>query len=79
MEELSMLSSLVVYGPLGIGCFALSTWVVMMSKNHKKEREEWKLQSKDQFNCVVELAKTSTATVESLKATLEALERSLRG
>jgi len=78
MQEVNLLNSLVVYGPLGIGCFALGTWVVVMSKSHKKERDEWKEQSKCQFETVVKLAQSSTSTVESLKATLESLERSMR-
>jgi len=77
METLNIMSSLLVYGPLGLGCAALGAWIVMLSKSHKKERQEWKTQSKEQFDTVVELAKTSTSTVESLKATLESIERSM--
>lgn len=78
MQELNLVNSLVVYGPLGIGCAALSAWIVILTKGHRKERAEWKEQTKCQFETVVELAKTSTSTVESLKATLESIERSMR-
>jgi len=77
MEELNILNSLIIYGPLGIGCLALGTWVVALSKGHRKERIEWKDQSKDQFDKIVELVSASTTTVASLKSTLESIERSI--
>ena len=72
------------YGVLGLAVIGLCVYIYLLhkksirsEKSHREERKEWRSESKDQYNVLVNTSKENMSIVSGLKTIMESVERRL--